>query len=55
MKLLEMKRFRVTYNPFSTSDLTSELEMTGTDIADVRKRFEANTPGWSIVSIEELG
>ena len=49
----DYKFFIVTYRPFTYSDMTGHLSMSGIDEADIRKRWEADYPNWQIVSIEE--
>ncbi len=52
MSSYEAKKFRVVYRPCPMSDVTSTIEMLGTDAKDVKQKFEKKYSG-EIVSIEE--
>jgi hypothetical protein len=51
---MELKSYLVEFRPFPESSITATLEMTDTDEAQVKSRFEKIYPLYNIVSIKEF-
>lgn len=51
---MEMKRYKVVYEPFQTSSATSEIEMTGKDENAVLQDFRREYPTANLLGIKPL-